>query len=93
MRERHLSFLMLGGLIVLSVVATFAAHTLAGLDGSIAQMATRRLQQEDEMQTLEEIVQTQSGRTVTVRTTRQEGETPDAFVARHDAAVQAVKQL
>lgn len=45
------------------------------------------------MQTLEEVVLTASGRTITVRTTRADGESVEDFIDRHSKTVDAVALL
>ncbi len=90
MQGRTIAPLILGALLVLCVIVVFAASQVAGLDRSIATGMGKRLRV---MQTLEELVTTQSGRTITVRTTRRDDETAAQFVERHDEAVQAAKLL
>lgn len=90
MPARPLPFVILGALLVLCVVVVIAANQIAGLDQSIAQGFGKPLRV---MQTLEEVVKTASGRTITVRTTRNLDETAQAFVDRHNEAANAAKEL
>lgn len=90
MPARPLPFVILGALLVLCVVVVIAANQIAGLDQSIAHGFGKPLRV---MQTLEEVVKTASGRTITVRTTRNLDETAQAFVDRHNEAANAAKEL
>ena len=88
MQGRAIPALILGALIVLSVLATFSAMQLAGLDRSLSDAFGHRMHG---MQELTEEVQV-GDRTVTVRTVQREGETVQALVARHRAAVLEVRE-
>ena len=92
MRDRYLSFLILGALIALCVVVVMAGNRIAGLDRSIADILDPN--EGVEVQVLEEtITTTGSGRKITIRTERLDNETVDAWVARHNAAIAAVQGL
>ena len=81
---RTLPFVTLGALLTLCVVVVFTANQVAALDASLAQSFGSRGSQ---MQEYVEEVTTQSGRTITVRTVRLDGETVQAWADRHDEAV------
>jgi len=90
MQGRLIPSVILWALIALCVVVVFAANQIAGLDHSITNGFGKKLAL---MQTLEEVVTTSSGRKITVRTVRQDDETAQQFVDRHNEAVQAAQQL
>lgn len=96
-QDKHhhaITWLTLGGLLVLSVAVVIAGYRVASLDTSIEELIREIHHQPiSAMQTLTEEVTTRSGRTITVTTTRREGESVDDFLARHNEAVDAAKAL
>lgn len=90
MRSRLMPYITLGCLMALSVVVAVAASRIAGLEASIVNLIDLH---RTNMQTLTEVVTTQSGRTITVTTTRMENEGIDAFIGRHNEAVLAAQAL
>lgn len=85
----------MGGLGVLTIVVLVAGYRVASLDNSIAKLI-RELSTPKPfivMQTYSEVVTTQSGRVITVVTTRLEGESAQDFAARHNEAVEAARKL
>lgn len=84
------AFLMLGGLLCIVVVLCYAADKLSGLDARIA-MILNDNQPKIAMQTITQVVTRANGTTVTLTTTRKEGEALADWIARHDAAVAALE--
>jgi len=91
-RQNGTASITLGGLVVVACVLAVAGYQVAQLDARIATLI-RTKNQEERMQTLTETVTSQSGRTLTVTTTRGEGETIDSFIGRHNEAVNAARAL
>jgi len=81
--------LTLGVLAVLTIVGVFASNQLTRLDRGIADVVSGMHERQLTMQTFTEEV-TVGTRKITVSTTRQDGETLDAWIARHNAAVAAL---
>jgi hypothetical protein len=76
-------------LICLSAVGGMVVKEVAALDRQLSLVIkqTRKGQEFEAMQELVEQVKRPSGRVVTVRTVREDGETVEAFIERHDAVV------
>lgn len=90
MRQETASWITIGGLSVLTVVVVSVGSQVMGLDATITALARSHIKHQI-MQTLEEDVTRPDGRVVHVTTTRGENEDLDAFIARHDATVAALK--
>lgn len=84
------AFLMLGGLLCIVVVLCYAADKLSRLDARMAMILTDR-RPDPAMQTITQVVTRANGTTVTVTTTRKEGESLTDWIGRHDAAVAALE--
>ena len=85
MRRESVSLVVLGGLLSLIVTATFAFGKLLSIDGRVAAAMTQH--REHAMQTITETITTAEGRTLVIKTTRNDGESLAAWKARHNAAV------
>jgi hypothetical protein len=85
-RGAAVQWLLLGGLLCLSVVLCFSATKLIQLDARIAALFER----DPLMQTIKQEVTRPSGAKVIVETVRKEGEGIVAWIARHDAVVDAL---
>ena len=79
----------LAGLVCLSVVGGFVFQEVAKLDAGIAMVLANHRKQlrSKSMQEAVEVVVTQSGRTVTIRTVRNDGESAKAWGIRHNEAI------
>lgn len=89
MKQQTSAVMTLGGLVCVSVLLAMMASRVLDLDGKLARVIEHSTLKEH-MQTLSEVVTTSTGRKVTVTTQRYDGESIDAFVARHLLAVNAV---
>jgi len=91
MDDHSIPLVTLGALLALAVAVAIASAQVVGLDQDIARLITEPRRYD--MQTLTEVVATQSGREITVTALRGSDETVDAFVNRHDEAVTAARLL
>lgn len=87
--QDRLQWAVLGGLLTVSVIGALTLREIAVLGAGFHAIPTP----EPAMQTLTEVVTVISDptRKITVTSTRLDGESSDAFVARHNALVTAAK--
>lgn len=83
----------LAGIAVTVGLLVFATMKTLELTHKVENLIGRQAQPGFRMQTLEETITTSSGRVVTVRTTRADGESVADFLDRHTKVVDAVKLL
>ncbi len=85
MKQTTGTWLTLGGLCTLLLLAGFVAVKVSMLDSKITQTLARIVK----MQISEEVTNSDGTRTATITTTREEDEDVATWLARHDEAVTA----
>ena len=90
MRQELTSWMTLGGLLAVVVMVTITGQQVAAIGGDLAAIGSR--QKVHKMQRLETDVSLPGGGVTKVITERGEGEALDAFVQRHNEAVNAVRE-